>query len=69
MCCSRGGQVTEAAMLGNGSKSRRLRFSAYCQQQNGKGLRDRDIHAAENMLWCTQGMYYGYDRPAYPKRP
>ena len=69
MCCSRGGEVTEAAMLGNGSRSRRLRFSAYCQQQNSKGLRDRDIQAAENMLWCTQGMYYGYDRPAYLKRP
>jgi hypothetical protein len=30
---------------------------------------DRDIQAAENMLWCTQSVYYGFERPSYLTRP
>ena len=67
--CSRSGEQTTVPMTGNNVLSRRLRFSAYCQQQNGRGLRDRDIQAAENMLWCTQAVYYGFKRPSYLTRP
>jgi len=68
-CCSRSGEQTTAPMTNSGRRSRRLRFSSFCQEQNGRGLRDRDIQAAENMLWCTQAVYYGYERPSYLTRP
>ena len=67
--CSRSGEQTTVPMTSQNVRSRRLRFSAYCQEKNERGLRDRDIQAAENMLWCTQAVYYGYERPSYLIRP
>ena len=69
MCCCACGNVTEAPMTTKGQRSRRLRFCECCKQQNGSGLRDRDVQGARNMLWCTMMMFHGSERPSYLKRP
>ena len=69
MCCCACGEITTAPLVGGDRPSRRLRFCNNCNQQNGKGLRDRDIQAARNMLWCTINLFYGIERPSYLTRP
>jgi hypothetical protein len=68
MCCCACCSVTEAPMLPTGFRSRRLRFCNNCNQQNGRGLRDRDVQGARNMLWLTQYQHMGIPRPSYLSR-
>lgn len=68
-CCCACGSVTDAPLTTKGQRSRRLRFCECCNQQNGSGLRDRDVQGARNMLWCTMMMFHGSERPSYLIRP
>ena len=69
MCCCACGAVTEQPLTTKGVRSRRLRFCSQCNQINGKGLRDRDIQAARNMLWLVEMQHLGLPRPSYLCRP
>jgi len=68
MYCCACGSITTAPLVGGDRKSRRLRFCSHCNEKNGRGLRDRDIQAARNMLWCTINLFYGIERPSYLTR-
>lgn len=64
VCCCACGCDTSPFILNNGSRSRRLRLCTECIQGDPK-RRDRDVQAARNMLWLTQYMHLGCERPWY----
>lgn len=64
MCCCACGSVTEGKIKADGRRSTRLRSCTMCDETTVK-VRDRDVQAARNMLWLTQYMYYGVERPFY----
>lgn len=64
MCCCACGNVTEAKVKADGRRSTRLRSCTMCDETTVK-VRDRDVQASRNMLWLTQHVYYGAERPFY----
>lgn len=64
LCCCACGNVTEAKVKVDGKRSARLRSCTKCDETIDK-VRDRDVQAARNMLWLTQYMYHGAERPFY----
>lgn len=64
LCCCACGHMTTSPMKPNGRRSGRLRLCSNCNETNGK-LRDRDVQAARNILWLTQHVVYGCERPSY----
>jgi hypothetical protein len=81
MCCSACGEVTTPARVRRHVKneegewevsdagSRRLRCCTSTKCSNSIRIRDRDVQASRNILWCTIAKFYGLDRPEYLKRP
>lgn len=64
LCCCACGQITTQPQTMYGQRSRRLRLCTCCDETNAK-IRDRDVQGARNILWLTQYMYYGAERPSY----
>lgn len=68
LCCCSCGCETQPFVKKDGTRSCRLRLCQQCNSEDGK-VRDRDVQAARNMLWLTQHMYFGSERPWYMCRP
>jgi hypothetical protein len=64
-CCACCSETKSPYIPRTGYYSARLRLCHGCGSSKGPKLRDRDIQAARNILWCTQLQYIGLDRPEY----
>jgi hypothetical protein len=79
MCCCACGVVCDVPMVRHrrrfggdavilDERSGRLRSCTQCGVENIPKLRDRDIQAARNLLWCVVALYHGAPRPEYMDR-